>query len=225
MERFFPVTTANLFWSWTSLLYLGPFFCISHQVFLIDGSAERAFKTLSASFAPGSLDTYSIVCVTNASASDVGTVLTPAYFAFESALVARVLQSQAAFVGAQSVTAFSYFGGAAVALSDALQFVNASASVHNSSRALAYRALALGLANEYVQILAVSRSLFFFCFLACRAYSSIQTYALCSLAVAKWPRAFKSPRPCRPTRTRWPHSSFRCARCWPPRPLPRAALR
>jgi hypothetical protein len=126
------------------------FVCLP-QVFLIDGSAERAFKTLSASFAPGSLDAYSIVCVTNASASDIGTLFTPAYFAFESALVAHVLQTQTAFVGAPSVTAFSFFNGAAVALSDALQYINASSSssVFNSSRAIAYRALVLGLANEY----------------------------------------------------------------------------
>ncbi len=95
------------------------------------------------------------MCVTNASSSDLGTVLSPAYFAFESALVARVLLTQTAFVGAQSVTTFSFFGGAAVALSDALQFVNASASAYNSSRALAYRALVLGLANEYANIFCI----------------------------------------------------------------------
>lgn len=159
------------------------------QVFLIDGSAERAFKTLSASFAPGSLDTYSIVCVTNASASDRGAVFTPTYFAFESALVARVLHTQSAFVGAPSVTAVSYFDGAAVAFSEALQFVNASTSnsAYNSSRAIAYRALVLGLANEYG-----INSLFFHCLpctvillvpVSSRLLKNISIVVFCSVVV------------------------------------------
>ena len=107
-------------------------------IYLQGSSTLNTLHAIQSDFPIGALDPYEVIADTGVP----GGVLTPAYYAAESALVAQILATQGSYVNAESFTGLSFFRGANVTFETGSAWLNASSTTYNSSAAGAYRALA-----------------------------------------------------------------------------------
>lgn len=161
-----PVTTKRLFWFFivhrvterplltlaAATLVTVPFVLAflnmkassdNNLVYLRGSQSVNSLKKLSANFAIGSTDPYSIITTSN------GTVLSAGYYTAERALIGEILRTQApTYINAKSINALSYMNGAEVPFPTAMTYLSPGSAAYGSPKGVNYRVVAGSLMNE-----------------------------------------------------------------------------
>ena len=118
-----------------------------YLIYLLGSRSLNALGKMKKAFPEGELDPYYVLVDTGVP----GSVYSAEYFAAESNVVSKLLETQPGFINNASVTALSYFRGKSVNFTDAMRMANfnaSDASYDASPTAVAYRALAATLPSS-----------------------------------------------------------------------------
>ena len=115
------------------------------EIYMLQGSPSQAGLFALAPFGSAFLNPLRV----NIDAGAPGAVLTPAYFAAEADVIARLRSAgaQGGFVDASSFTALSFFNGAPVSLATAAAYLNSSSPAYATEAGVEWRAIAASRIN------------------------------------------------------------------------------